>query len=239
MMVTSESPARTRIVIADDHLLTRAGLRALLANDPEFELVGEAADGNEAVSVCGSVHPDLVLMDLRMPLMDGLEATRAIKRVAPETKVLILSMFEEPRLLLNAVTAGAAGFVLKSATEVAMRTAMWDALAGNFSVDPQLIEGALVLAATDSAFAKAPPPPPDMLSAREHQVLTLLARGYTNREIAQELVITPSTVKVHVEHILAKLGVADRTQAAVVALELGYITTEQSSSVFRSGLSPT
>jgi DNA-binding NarL/FixJ family response regulator len=233
MTATSESQARARIVIADDHLLTRAGLRALLADDPEFELVGEAVDGKEAVSVCGRLHPDIVLMDLKMPGMDGLEATRAIRRMAPETKVLILSMFEEPQLLLTAVTAGAAGFVLKSATQTGLRTAIWDALAGNFSVDPQLIEGALTLAAAEKAVRGAPAVP-DMLSTREHQVLALLARGYTNRQIADQLVITASTVKVHVEHILAKLGVADRTQAAVVALELGYITTEETSPLPRS-----
>jgi DNA-binding NarL/FixJ family response regulator len=222
-----EPRPRARVIIADDHGLTRAGLRALLADAPEFEVVGEAANGNEAVSLCGHLRPELVLMDLRMPDMDGLEATRAIKQISPETKVLILSMFEEPRLLAAAVDAGAMGFVLKSATEAALRTAISDALAGNFSVDPLLIHEALQLRAADSALSNAPPPPPDILSGRELQVLALLARGYTNREIAFELIITPSTVKVHVEHILSKMRVVDRTQAAVVAIELGYITPER------------
>jgi DNA-binding NarL/FixJ family response regulator len=135
-------------------------------------------------------------------------------------------MFEDPELLLEAVKAGAAGYVLKNASEEELRTAMSDALAGNFPVDRHLVRDVLRRVANE---APAPPPaaPPDVLSSREREVLELLARGCTNREIAEQLVITSSTVKVHVEHILAKLGVSDRTQAAVQAFELGYVTPER------------
>ncbi|HEY2592371.1 MAG TPA: response regulator transcription factor, partial [Chloroflexota bacterium] len=217
---------RARILVVDDHVLTRAGLRAVLADDPEFELVGEANNGGEGVALSRALRPDLVLMDVRMPDMDGLQATRILKEASPSTTVLILSMFEDPELLLEAVKAGAAGYVLKNASEEELRTAMSDALAGNFPVDRHLVRDLLQRVANE---APAPPPaaPPDVLSAREREVLELLARGCTNREIAEQLVITSSTVKVHVEHILAKLGVSDRTQAAVQAFELGYVTPER------------
>jgi DNA-binding NarL/FixJ family response regulator len=222
------APARrARIVIADDHLLTRAGLRAVLAEDPEFELVGEAVNGGEAVALSRSLRPDLVLMDVRMPDMDGLEATRVLKQASPTTTVLILSMFDDTTLLLEAVKAGAAGYVLKTASEVELRIAISDALAGNFPVDRHLVRDVLQRVANETP-APHPTPPTDVLSNREREVLELLARGCTNREIAEQLVITSSTVKVHVEHILAKLGVSDRTQAAVQAIELGYVTPERS-----------
>jgi DNA-binding NarL/FixJ family response regulator len=215
-------PRRARIVVADDHLLTRAGLRAVLTDDPEFELVGEAVNGGEAVALSRTLRPDLVLMDVRMPDMDGLQATRILKQASPTTTVLILSMFEDAEMLLEAVKAGAAGYVLKNASEADLRAAMSEALAGNFPVDRHLVRDVLQRVARDTQ--PAPTPPTDLLSAREREVLELLARGCTNREIAEQLIITPSTVKVHVEHILAKLGVSDRTQAAVQAIELGYVT---------------
>jgi DNA-binding NarL/FixJ family response regulator len=220
-------PRRARIVVADDHLLTRAGLRAVLADDPEFELVGEASNGGEAVALSRSLQPDLVLMDVRMPDMDGLQATRVVKQLSPTTLVLILSMFEDAELLLEAVKAGAAGYVLKTATEADLRAAMSDALAGNFPVDRHLVRDVLRRVANERPAPPAPTPP-DLLSSREREVLVLLARGCTNREIAEQLVITSSTVKVHVEHILSKLGVSDRTQAAVQAIELGYVTRDRS-----------
>jgi two-component system, NarL family, response regulator LiaR len=215
---------RARILIADDHVLTRAGLRAVLADDPEFELVGEAINGGEAVDLTRSLQPDLVLMDVRMPDMDGLQATRILKQASPTTTVLILSMFEDAELLLEAVKAGAAGYVLKNASEPELRAAMSDALAGNFPVDRHLVRDVLRRVASSARSVQVPVAPPALLSSREREVLELLARGCTNREIAEQLVITSSTVKVHVEHILAKLGVSDRTQAAVQAIELGYVT---------------
>lgn len=220
-------PARpARIVIADDHLLTRAGLRAVLAQDPEFDLVGEAINGAQAVALSRSLQPDLVLMDVRMPDMDGLQATRILKEASPKTTVLILSMFEDAELLLEAVKAGAAGYLLKNASEADLRAAISDALAGNFPVDRHMVRDVLRRFAVDAPAAPQTAPA-DLLSSREREVLELLARGCTNREIAEQLVITSSTVKVHVEHILAKLGVSDRTQAAVAAFELGYVTPDR------------
>jgi DNA-binding NarL/FixJ family response regulator len=216
-----------RVIVADDHMLTRAGLRAMLADDADFEVIGEATNGGEIIALSRTLRPDLVLMDVRMPDMDGVEATRAVKQASPSTTVLILSMFEDSELLIAAVQAGAAGYVLKGANEAKLRMAMSDALVGNFPVDQHMVRDVIRRAAANPTL----PTPvvaadPDLLSAREHQVLILLARGYTNREIGEELVITPSTVKVHVEHILSKLQVSDRTQAAVQAIELGYISAE-------------
>jgi DNA-binding NarL/FixJ family response regulator len=219
-------PRRARILVVDDHLLTRAGLRAVLADDPEYELVGEAINGGQGVALSRLLQPDLVLMDVRMPDMDGLEATRVLKQASPTTPVLILSMFEDAELLLEAVKAGAAGYVLKTVSEEDLRAAMSEALAGNFPVDRHLVRDVLQRVAREAPTAP-PVAQPDLLSGREREVLELLARGCTNREIAEQLVITASTVKVHVEHILAKLGVSDRTQAAVQAFELGYVTPER------------
>jgi DNA-binding NarL/FixJ family response regulator len=222
-------PRRARIVIADDHLLTRAGLRAVLGEDPEFELIGEAINGGQAVELGRALRPDLVLMDVRMPDMDGLQATRILKEASPTTTVLILTMFEDAEMLLESVKAGAAGYVLKNATEAELRAAMSDALAGNFPVDRHMVRDVLRRVASET---RTPPRPvsADVLSSREREVLELLARGCTNREIAEQLVITPSTVKVHVEHILAKLRVSDRTQAAVQAFERGYVTPDRARS---------
>jgi PAS domain S-box-containing protein len=225
----TEPMPQAQVLIADDHDLTRTGLRALLNEDPRLQVVAEARSGDEAVRMAHAHKPDLVLMDMRMPGGDGLEATRAIKMSMPTVTVLILSMFEDADALLEAVKAGAAGYVLKSASESEMRTAIWEALAGDLPVDPRLAREVLRRLATERAAqprAPAVPPLNDPLSPREHEVLALLARGYTNREIGDELIITPHTVKIHVEHILAKLEVSDRTQAAVRAIELGFLTPE-------------
>jgi DNA-binding NarL/FixJ family response regulator len=218
-----------RILIADDDRLTRAGLRLVLGQEADIEVVGEARDGAEAVELARQLQPDLVLMDLRMPNLDGLEATRAVKVEGLARSVLILSMVEDPDLLLEAVRAGAVGYVLKTADEAELRFAVRQALAGELAVDPPMTRemtprrGADRLAPAMS-MSKAPANP---LSPREQQVLRLLARGKTNREIAAELTITQHTVKVHVEHILAKLQVSHRTQAAVRAMELGYLRVSE------------
>ncbi|HEY1294785.1 MAG TPA: response regulator [Chloroflexota bacterium] len=217
-----DGTAAARVLVADDHELTRAGLRLLLSDDPGLELVAEAQDGLEAVRLAEVLQPDLALIDVRMPRLDGLEATRRLKQVSPMTSVLVLSMFEDAQLLVEAVKAGAAGYVLKTSTETALRAAIWEVLAGDLAVDQRLAREVLRQLASERAAST--PPQIDLLSVREHEVLRLLARGMTNREIAEQLVIASSTVKIHVEHILAKLGASDRTQAAVRAIELGYIS---------------
>jgi DNA-binding NarL/FixJ family response regulator len=216
-----------RILIADDDRLTRAGLRLVLGQETDMEVVGEARDGREAVDLARRLRPDLVLMDLRMPNMDGLEATLELKRDSLARSVLILSMVEDPDILLEAVRAGAVGYVLKTADEAELRFAVRQALAGELAVDPPMTREMTWRRGADrvtsAISASAPTPPTNPLSPRENQVLRLLARGKTNREIAAELTITQHTVKVHVEHILAKLQVSHRTQAAVRAMELGYL----------------
>jgi len=221
-----ETERRVRILIADDHELTRAGLRAILTVDPRLELVGEADNGLQAVDLATALQPDLVLMDMRMPHMDGLSATRALKQTCPMTTVLILSMFDDVDLLLEAVKAGAAGYVLKASTEQEVVSALWEALDGNLPVDQGMAREVLRRLAQQQAPAPAAPSR-TRLSPREQEVLDRLARGLTNREIAEELIITSNTVKIHVEHILAKLGVSDRTQAAVRAIELGYVKPDR------------
>jgi DNA-binding NarL/FixJ family response regulator len=222
--------ASARIVLVDDHELTRAGIRMVLGQDPSLEVVGEAGNGFDAIELVRTLQPDLVLLDLMMPQMDGLDTLRELKRISPMTSVLILSMFEDVDTLLEAVRAGAAGYVLKTGDESQLRNAVREALAGDLSVDQRLTREVLLRLATEHRPAPPQPaaaaaPPPDRLSAREREVLGLLARGYTNPEIARELFITPHTVKIHVEHILSKLGVSDRTQAAVRAIELGYVSS--------------
>jgi DNA-binding NarL/FixJ family response regulator len=215
---------RARVLVVDDHALTRAGLRAMLARDPDLELVGEATNGREALALTQSLQPDLVLMDVRMPDTDGLEATRAVKASSPLTSVLILSMFEDVELLIEAIKAGAAGYVLKAASTRELRAAMSQALAGEFPIDRGLAREVLRRVAQETpAPRQEPTEVVAQLSPRELEVVALLAGGHTNREIAETLVVTPSTIKIHVEHILAKLGVSDRTQAAGRAIELGLV----------------
>ncbi|HEY2593883.1 MAG TPA: response regulator transcription factor [Chloroflexota bacterium] len=216
----------TRVLIADDDRLTRAGLRLVLGQETDIEVVGEARNGVEAVDLARRLQPDLVLMDLRMPQMDGLDATRALKVEGLARSVLILSMVEDPDILLEAVRAGAVGYVLKTADEAELRFAVRQALAGELAVDPPMTREMTLRRGAERvapAISMSNAPPANPLSPREQQVLRWLARGKTNREIATELTITQHTVKVHVEHILAKLEVSHRTQAAVRAMELGYL----------------
>lgn len=219
-----ETARSARILIVDDNALTRAGLRVVIAEDPSLEIVGEARSGREAIELVRKLHPDLVLMDLRMPDMDGLETTRIIKQSNPMTSVLVLTAFEDGKALLQAVKAGAAGYVLKSSTESSVRLAIWEALRGELPVDRRVVRDVLRRLADEQPPQRSVAAATnDLLSPREREVVQLLARGHTNREIGEALVITTHTVKIHVEHILAKFGASDRTQAAVRAIELGYV----------------
>jgi DNA-binding NarL/FixJ family response regulator len=227
-----------RLVIADDHPLLRGGMRALLEGEPDLEIVGEAQDGQEALEVCRRLRPDLVLMDIRMPKMDGVMATREIKRELPRTVVLIVTSHENPDYLLEALKAGAGGYVLKEASRQQMTEEIRRALDGETPINQELAKQLLMRLADENKEGKVaelphaarrlegrtePPAVVEALSPRELEVLRLMVRGQHNREIAQNLLIGVSTVKKHVRQILAKLGVSDRTQAAVRAIELGLL----------------
>jgi DNA-binding NarL/FixJ family response regulator len=227
-----EGRGTVRLAIVDDHDLAREGLRDMLTDEPEFEVVGEAANGREALALCSRVRPNLVMMDVRMPVMDGLEATRMIKQEFPKISVLILTMHENPDYLLEAIRAGAAGYVLKDAPQHEVITAVRQVLGGESPLDPELAARLLRRLAAEEAERRGPArgeqvqrqgPYVEPLTPREQEVLGLLKLGHTNREVAQELVISPGTAKNHVEHIIRKLGVSDRTQAVVRALELGIL----------------
>lgn len=219
-----------RLIIADDHALLRSGIASMLAGEQDLEIVGEAADGREALELCRRLRPDLVLMDVRMPKMDGLTATRAIKEEFPRISVVMVTMQDDPDYLFEAVIAGAAGYVLKGATPDQLTEAVRQVLDGEFLLDQRLTIDLLRSMADRRAVPEPAPTPesPDIplaepLTARETEILQLLARGQTNPQIARELVVSPGTVKNHVRHIIAKLGVSDRTQAAVKAVELGLL----------------
>jgi len=202
-----------RVVIVDDHGIVRQGLRMFLGLDPEIEIVGEAANGAGAVTLVDELRPDVVLMDLLMPVVDGITATRAIRRAFPETEVIALTSVLEDSKVAEAIRAGAIGYLLKDTEADALCAAIKAAAAGQTQLSP---------AVTARLLREAPPPEPsEPLTERETEVLRLLAAGRSNKEIAAELVITEKTVKAHVSHILSKLGVASRTQAALHAVRTG------------------
>lgn len=211
----------SRLIIADDHELARAGLRSLLSGERGLELVGEATNGHEAVELCETLHPDLALIDVRMPEMDGLEATRKIKQVSPATSVIIVTMHESSDYLIAAMRGGAAGYLLKDTSRRELLSAVRSVLRGDSFLNTELTQRLLQHMAhetTNQAETMS-----ERLTARELEVLNLLTQGKTNREIARLLVVSAGTIKVHVQHIIAKLGVSDRTQAAVRAIELGLV----------------
>jgi DNA-binding NarL/FixJ family response regulator len=218
-----DSPSR--IVVADDHPLIREALTRTIDEQPDLEAVGEATNGFEALELCRRFQPELVLMDVLMPRMDGLEATRHIKREFPRTSVLVLTAIEDPIYLSEALKAGAAGYVQKGATTQETIGAIRKVLEGESSLDRELATQLLKRLMEDpkpepNGRAKGDSPP-GLLSARESEVLGLVARGYTNQQIARYLLISVSTDKKHVRSAISKLGVSDRTQTAVRAVELG------------------
>ena len=228
-----------RVLIADDHELVRDGFERLLNYQEDFAVVGEASNGREAVELCRSLQPDLVLMDVRMPQMDGLEATASIKAEQPEVSVLVITTYENADYLLGAIKAGAAGYVLKDAPNQQLLNAMRRALEGESPVNQELATQLIQRLASEALQPPAEPspiaersaaprsavPPPHLeeLTPRELDVLGLVTQGKTNQEIAESLFISRATAKVHVQHIIRKLGVSDRTQAVVRAFELGLV----------------
>jgi DNA-binding NarL/FixJ family response regulator len=234
---TSTRTGSARILIADDHALVRDGYQRMMDREPDLEVVGEASNGREAVELCRRLRPDLVLMDVRMPEMDGLEATREIKGELSTTSVLVVTTYDNPDYLFEAVEAGAAGYVLKDAPKHQLLDAVRRTLSGesplNQELAMQLISRFAHGSREPTAQAGVPKPrgaaaapPREALTPRELEILQLLAQGKSNPQIAQELVISRLTAKTHVERIIRKLGVSDRTQAALRAIELGMVTPE-------------
>jgi DNA-binding NarL/FixJ family response regulator len=208
-----------RVLIADDHLLFRDGLRALLTAAPDMELVGEATTGDEAVALAAERQPDVVLMDIQMPGLSGVEATRRIVQSSPHVRVLVVTMFEDDRTVFAAMRAGARGYVLKGANYAEMLRAIQAVGSGEGIFSPSIAARLMEYFATIQPAAPAPVFPE--LSDREREILDLLAQGRSNAEIAARLVVSPKTVRNHVSNILSKLQVADRTEAALRAREAG------------------
>jgi DNA-binding NarL/FixJ family response regulator len=263
-----QAPVRAaRLLIADDHALVREGLRTMLSGEDGIEVVAEAHDGEQALSLCRELEPDLVLMDVRMPVMDGLEATRRIKTEMPQTSVMMVTMHENPDYLFEAIKAGVAGYVLKDAPGERLVGAVRRTLEGESPLSQELAMRLLVRLSKESDRGSAESPEAgagnvsietpgerpgagqplasqsgasgseaggsgqpraageiESLTPREIEVLRLLSRGQTNPQIAQNLKVSRGTVKIHVQHIISKLGVSDRTQAAVRAIEAGILS---------------
>jgi DNA-binding NarL/FixJ family response regulator len=222
--------ATTRLVLVDDNDLVREGLRDMLADEPDIEVVGEAADGREALVLCTHLQPDLVLMDVRMPNMDGLASTRELKRRHSKISVLMVTAHDDPDYLLEALKAGAAGYVLKDATQDEIIAAVRQVREGESPLDPELAARLLRRLAAEgrgqeerTATRVRREYHVEPLTPRELEVVGLMKLGLSNRQIAEKLVISRGTAKNHVEHIIQKLGVSDRTQAVVKALELGIL----------------
>jgi NarL family two-component system response regulator LiaR len=204
-----------RVLIVDDHAVVREGLRTFLELQEGLEVAGEAGDGNEAIEEAERLQPDVVLMDLVMPKLDGVEAMRELRGRVPRARVVVLTSFLDDERLLPAMRAGAAGYLLKNVEPRELARAIRLADAGEAMIDPAAA-ARLVDALVDERSESSPE-----LTAREQEVLGLIARGFPNKRIARELGIAEKTVKTHVSHVLAKLGVADRTQAALYAARTG------------------
>ena len=210
-----------RVVIADDQPLVRTGLRMIVGSEPGLEVVGEAADGSEAVDLCREVTPDVVLMDVRMPGVDGIEATRLIGGLDAPPRVLVLTTFDADDLVFEALRAGASGFLLKDASEDRLVAAIRVVADGGSLFAPTVTRRLIEEFTRQRQRSSAPQLA--ALTERETEVLRLVARGLSNSEIAAESFVTENTVKTHVARVLAKLGVRDRVQAVVAAYEAGLV----------------
>jgi DNA-binding NarL/FixJ family response regulator len=212
-----------RVLIADDQRVVREGLAMVLGLLPEVEVVGSAADGDEAVAMAAELLPDIVLMDLRMPRCDGVEATRLLRDRVPGSTVVILTTYADDRSVLAALRAGARGYLTKDAGGEDIRRALKQVLDNRAVIDPAVQQHVVDAIATLSPApaGAAPPPLPAGLTPREAEVLALIAAGLSNREIAARLVLAEGTVKSHVNHLLAKIGARDRAQAVTYAYQRG------------------
>jgi len=215
----------TTVLIADDQGLVRVGLRKILESEPEISVVGEAGDGQDAVAVARRTRPDVVLMDIRMPVLDGIEATRRITAAQPATRVLILTTFGLDDYVYDALRAGASGFMLKDAPPEEIAAAVRIVASGEALLAPAVTRAVIEeFTRTPARRQPAVPRAVGELTAREREVLDLLIRGLSNPEICRQLVISEATAKTHVARILQKLGLRDRVQAVIYAYESGLVT---------------
>ncbi|MEU0031508.1 response regulator transcription factor [Streptomyces sp. NPDC006335] len=219
------SPPDIRIVVADDHLVVRTGFAALLDTQPDFTVTGTASDGLQALQMCSDLSPDVVLMDVRMPGMDGITATRQLTGANPGgTRILILTTFDLDHYVYDALCAGASGFLLKDVNAETLFEAVRVVASGEALLAPNVTRRLIAeFTRLRPQSQDTPAPELDRLTARETEVLRQMARGLSNAEIASRLVITEETVKTHVSRILAKLELRDRTQAVIIAYETGLI----------------
>ncbi|MDH2388782.1 response regulator transcription factor [Streptomyces sp. HNM0663] len=214
-----------RILLADDQPLVRSGLRVLMADHPDLEVVGEAANGAEAVQLVRDVSPDVVVMDIRMPGMDGIKATRLITAGPATTRVLILTTFDEDDHVYGALRAGASGFVIKDMALDDILAAVRVVAAGEALIAPGVTRRLIAdFIGCPAAVPERSPQPVEGITEREREVLTLVGRGRSNTEIAEDLFITVATAKSHVSRLLTKLGARDRVQLVITAYEMGLVT---------------
>jgi len=220
-----------KVLLADDQTLIRQGIRLLLEIEADIQVVGQAANGKEALEQVEATHPDVVLMDVRMPELDGVEATRQLAARFPEVKVIILTTFEDDETVFEGLKAGARGYLLKDISSEEMAKAVRRVAAGEALIEPRITRKVLAEFSRMATASESRSPgmnktdgPAIALTEREREVLNALARGLSNREIAEQLVITEGTVKNHVSSLIDKLGVRDRTQAILKGQELGLIS---------------
>jgi NarL family two-component system response regulator LiaR len=201
-----------RILLVDDHAVVRSGLGAVLMSFDDMSLAGEAANGEEAVRLCQQLRPDVILMDLMMPVMDGVTATRTIHESYPDVRIIALTSFNEQELIEGALKAGAMSYLLKTVSAAELVSAIRGAMAGKASLSPEAAQSLM-------QSLKKPKSEAEELTGREREILSLMVEGLPNQEIAARLVVSPSTIKFHVSNILSKLGVTSRTEAVALALK--------------------
>jgi len=224
----TDKPQKIRLLVCDDQAIVCEGLRAMLTPIPQIEVVGVANNGIQAIDLTRRFQPDLVLMDLKMPKMNGIQATKAIREQFPEVRVLVLTTYDADEWVINAIRNGASGYLLKDTPQEELVKAIMNTVRGWNPIDPQ-VAGKIL----DHVTHQSAPPQQDQklisqLSEREREVLQLLASGLGNTEIAQTLFLSEGTIKNYVSMIFSKLGVADRTQAAILAIRAGLVNSEES-----------
>lgn len=225
MTKTRESTTTIRVVIADDHALVREGTRRVLEESAGIKVVGEAADGEEAVQMVADLHPDVVLMDIAMPRLSGIDATRRIKAISPSTAVLVLTAYDDDIYVVTLLEAGAAGYLMKDVHPDELVRAVRAVQAGEPVLSPVVVRKMLTHFGV-SQRAAVRPPDTDSLTDHERRILLLAARGLSNKAIAKEMSLSPRTVQAHLAHIFTKLRVASRTEAVVASIKEGWLRPE-------------